>query len=326
MRQMIDGYRISQVICVAAELGIADLLKDEPRRFEDLARASECNADALQRLLLALSSVGIFTRLGGDRFVLNPAAEHLQTGVPGSLRAWARATGRQFYPAWGHLCHSVKTGGIAFDSLHGVDAWKRRAQDAQTGRDFNDAMSEVAAHIAQSVLEACDFSRFSTIVDVGGGQGILLGAILEAYPQARGVLLDLAPAIADAKSLLEEAALLDRCELVAGSFLDAVPAGGDGYMLCRVIHDWNDEQAIRILGNVRSSMKRGRRLLVMERVIDAERPSAESALSDVNMLVMNGGRERTEAEFRRVLNAGGFDVVRIIPTRSVVHVIETAAI
>jgi hypothetical protein len=325
LKEMIDGYRVSQLIYVAADLGIADLLKDGPRRCGELATATGSNPHALHRVLLALSSVGVFSRVSGDRFALNSVAECLQTGVPGSLRATARVSGSQLYPAWGYLRHTIRTGETAFDRLHGVDAWKCREQDAESARAFNDAMSEVAAHIARAVLEACDLSRFRTIVDIGGGQGTLMIAILKANPAARGILLDLASAIKDAKLLMEEAGLAERCELVSGSFLDFVPPGGDGYVLSRVIHDWNDDLALRILGNVRRVVREGQKLLIIERVVDAERTSAETALSDVNMLVMNGGRERTETEFRGLLNSAGFDLGRIVPTRSLVHIIEAVA-
>jgi hypothetical protein len=325
MRQMIDGYRVSQLICVAAELGIADLLKGAPRHYEDLARATGSRPDALHRLLCALAGLGVFARLPGGHFSLNALAESLVGDAPGSLRAWAIASGGHWYGAWGHLRHTVKTGETAFKHVNGVDAWLGREQDPVAGRAFNDAMSTFAALTACAVTECYDFSRFRTVIDVGGGQGTLLAAILEAAPATRGILLDLEPAIKGARALLQRAELAHRCELVAGSFFDGVPAAGDAYVLSRVIHDWDDEDAIRILGNVRRAMKEEGKLIVIERIMDPDIPGAEVALSDVNMMVMNGGRERSVSEFRRLLGAAGFELLQTIVTPAVVNIIEAKA-
>jgi hypothetical protein len=326
MRELLDGYRVSQLVCVAAELGIADLLNEGPKHYAELARATASNADALHRLLRALCALGVFSRMDDGRFGLNALAECLRSDVPGSLRGWALAASGQCYNAWGHLGYTVRTGETAFDFVNGTDAWKRRIQDPVAGRAFNDAMSAIAAVTAGAVLEVCDFSRFEIIVDVGGGQGTLIAAILETALGTRGVLFDLAPAIETARPLMAKAGLAHRCELITGNFFESVPGGGDAYILCRVIHDWNDQNAVQILSNVRRPMNERQKLLIIERIMDLQSLNAETTLSDVNMLVMNGGRERTEAEFERLLHSAGFDIVSIIPTRSLVHIIEAVAV
>ena len=189
LRQMIDGYRISKIICVAAELGLADQLASGPKHYAELAAASGTNAQALYRLLRALSSVGVFEQIGEQRFALNPRGALLRKDAPGSLRAWAIFSSRM-YRSWAELDHSIATGETAFDHLHGMNVWTYREQHQDEGRVFNDAMSAHVAFVAQAIATAYDFSRFGTIVDVGGGQGVLLAAILQANPGVRGILFD----------------------------------------------------------------------------------------------------------------------------------------
>jgi hypothetical protein len=326
LRQMIDGYRVSQLICVAAELGIADLLKEGPRHYEDLATATNTTPRALWRVLRALSSIGVFAQAGADRFALTALAEVLRTGVPGSQRSWARVTLGQLYPVWARLDHNVRTGETAFDHLHGVNVWQHRDQDGNAGQVFNEAMSAFAAMTSRAVLGSYDFSAFRTVVDVGGGNGTLEAALLEGQPQLRAVLLDLPTAIENARSSLAAAGVADRCELVEGSFFDSVPPGGDIYILSRVLHDWQDEQAMQILRHTREAMKPQCKLLIVERIMDSQNPDAEVALSDISMMVMNGGRERSEREFRVLLESTGFELARVVATQSPVQLIEAIAL
>ena len=313
------------MICVSAELGIADVLAAGPRHYAEIARVTGTDAPTLFRLLRALASMGVFSRVDGDCFALTPLAEQLQTSVAGSLRPWAVLTGR-LYDTWAHLGHSVATGDTAFDHLHGMSVWDYRTRNPQEGRVFHDAMTANTALVASAVVNAYDFSRFGTLVDVGGGEGALIQAVLTANSKLRGILFDVLPAIHEAAASFAHAGLAERCQLLTGSFFESVPAGGDGYVLSRILHDWDDDQAIHILKTIRRAMTAGGRLLIIERVLDAESPSVEATHADIHMLVMTGGRERTAAEFQALLAASDFELVRAIPTGSLVQIVEAVPV
>ena len=325
LRQMIDGYRISKIICVAAELGLADQLASGPKHCEELASENGTNAPALYRLLRALASVGVFAQIGEQRFALNPRAALLRKDAPGSLRAWAIFSSRM-YRNWAELDHSIATGETAFDHLHGMDVWTYREEQQEEGRVFNDAMSAHVAFVAQAIATAYDFSRFGTIVDVGGGQGVLLVTILQANPGVRGILFDVPAAIREARPALEAAGLGTRCCLEQGSFFESVPGHGDAYILSRVLHDWNDDQVSKILKTMRGCMGDGATLLIVERALDQENLTPEATLSDLNMMVQNGGRERTTAEFDELLTTGSFKLVRRIPGPLPFQILEAVAV
>ena len=322
LRQLIEGYRVSQMIFVAAELGIADLLADGPRHCVEIASATRTDAPTLFRLMRALASAGVFARVDGDLFTLTPLSDCLRTGVAGSLRPWAVLNGRRLYPTWAHLDHSIATGDTAFDHLHGISVWEYLERDPEEGRVFHDAMAANITHVAGSVVNSYDFSRFGTLVDVGGGKGALIQAVLTANPELLGILFDVPAAIREAAASFALAGLTGRCQLLKGSFFESVPAGGDAYVLSRILHDWHDDQAIHILKSTRGAMTGGGTLLIIERVLDTHNPSIESTHSDIHMLVMTGGRERTAAEFQTLLAASDFALVRVIPTSSLVHIIE----
>jgi hypothetical protein len=325
LRQLIDGYRASQAIRVAAELGLADLLADGPRHCEELASATGTNPEALYRLLRALASAGVFTQVDAERFSLNPLAEYLRTGVTGSLRPWAILSD-EHHRTWTALRHSVTTGETAFDHLHRTSVWEHRKHKPEQGRLFQEAMTATNSLVVRSVLDAYAFSRFGVVVDVAGGHGSLIQAILAANPNLQGILFDVPAAIREASASFERAGLTARCQLVEGSFFESVPPGADAYILSRILHDWTDEQSIAILKKCRDAMTRGATLLLIERVLDSVNPSAEATLTDIHMLVMTGGRERTVAEFESLLVASGFGLARAIPTRSAVHVVEAVAV
>lgn len=326
LRRMIEGYRLSQLVYVAAELGLADLLKDGPRNCDDLARATGTRPQILFRLLRALSTLGIFTRLPEDRFELNPLSEFLRSDRPDSLRSWAVFAVGQHYPAWAHLLDSLRNGQIAFDQAFGMNAWDYRKQNPAARRVFDDAIGPHAYITSTAVVGAYDFSQFSRVVDVGGGAGVTLAAILQANPAVRAVLFDLEEAVRSGEDHLKAAGLAERCEFVPGNFLEQVTARGDGYLLSRVLHNWNDAMSAQILQNCRRAMDAGHKLLIVDRVIDADAPTAEAVLGDMSMLVIHEGCERTLAEFQSLLTAAGFAFTRTIPTHTPVQIIEAKAV
>jgi SAM-dependent methyltransferase len=314
--QMVTGYWVSQVIYVAAKLGIADLLKDGPKSSDELAQATGTHARSLYRLLRALASVGVFAEAEDGRFGLTPLGECLQTGSPGSVRAITINHGERLYRAWGDLLHSVRTGEIAFNHIFGMDLWQYAAQNPEAAALVTEAMAEFTTQVSTAVVTAYDFSRFSKIVDVGGGNGTLLLSILQANPQMSGVLFDLPYVVEDARKHIDAAGLTGRCAFVAGDFFEFVSSGGDAYILKNIIHDWDDERALKILQNCHRAMTENGKLLLVEGVIPPGNEPSFGKLVDLNMLVMAGGCERTEDEYRALFAAAGFTLTNLIPIQS----------
>jgi ubiquinone/menaquinone biosynthesis C-methylase UbiE len=323
MLQLISGFWISRCIYVTAKLGLADLLKDGPQTTAELAAATATHEPSLFRVLRALASVGLVTQDEQDRFGETPLLQTLQSDVPGSLRSFAMTElGEEHYPAWGELLHSVRTGGIAFDHAFGMDVWKYLSQHPENAQIFNDAMSGMTQQATTALHAAYDFAGINTLIDIGGGHGGLITSILERNPQMRGVLFDSPQVIAGAQALMAESGVADRCELVSGNFLESVPTGADAHILKWIIHDWNDDQCVTILGNSHRVLPAGGKLMLVEAVVPPGREPHFSKFIDLNMLVMTGGRERTEVEFRDLYERAGFQLTRVIPTESPFSVIE----
>jgi O-methyltransferase domain/Dimerisation domain len=324
--RIISGYRASRAIHVAATLGIADLLQDGLKSVDELAEATGTHAPTLRRLLRALASMGIFTEVDG-RYGLTPLAEHLRTDAPGSVRAWAMNIGLlSHWTSWGHLLESVRTGEPAFPQLYGTTMWDYRAGRPEENAIFNAAMTSLSAGAVDAVVRSYDFSGIHLLVDVGGGEGSLLGAILAANPTLRGVLFDQPHVVATAGALLEQAGVAERCEVIGGSFFDSVPAGADAYLLKSIIHDWDDDTAIEILRRCRAAIAGTGKLLVVEAVVQPGNEPDPAKLSDLNMLVLVGGQERTAGDFGRVYSEAGFRLTRILPTGSGTSIVEGAPI
>ncbi len=320
---MISGFWISRAIYIGAKLGLADHLRDGHKTPDELAAATGTHAPSLYRVLRALASVGVFVEDEKRGFTLTPLSETLRTDAPGSLRAFATVElGEEHYPAWGELLHSVKTGEIAFDRAFGMPVWKFFEQNPDNAKTFNDAMTGMTLAVNDAVLSSYDFSSISKIVDVGGGHGSLIASILRANPQMKRVLFD-APSVAEGvQSRPEVEGVADRCEVVAGDFFQSVPNDGDAYILKWIIHDWDDERSITILRNCHRAMTENGKLLLVEAVVPRGSEPHFSKFIDLNMLVMTGGRERTENEYRMLLEASAFKLTRIIPTESPMSVIE----
>jgi hypothetical protein len=324
MLQMISGFWISRAIYIAAKLGIADLLADG-KTAEEIAAATGSHAGAIYRIMRALSSVGVFTEDDERRFSSTPLGDTLRTGAPGSLRAFATVElGEEHYPAWGDLLYSVKTGEIAFDKTFGMPVWDYFAKNPENARAFDDAMTAMTLATEEAILTNYDASGISKLVDIAGGQGGLLAALLKANPEMKGILFDLPDVVDGARKRVEAEGLSDRCEVVAGSFFESVPEGADAYMLKWIIHDWDDERSIAILKNIRQAIDEGGRLLLVEAVLPAGGEPHFGKFIDLNMMVMTGGRERTEEEYRALLEAGGFKLTRVIPTDSPMSIVEAA--
>lgn len=326
LRRMTNGFQVSQAIHVAATLGIADLLRDGPRSVDDLAAATGTTAEALRRLLRALASTGIFAEVSG-RFEQTGLSDYLRSDVTGSLRAWAMRVGRpDHWRTWGELERSLRSGTSAFRELYGVTAWDWRAAHPEENAIFNAAMTGLSAGMAESIVTAYDFSKVHSIVDVGGGEGVLLAAILAANPGMRGIVFDLPHVLTGASDVLQRAGVSDRCELVAGSFFESVPPGADAYILKSIIHDWDDAASLAILRCCRAAIPSTGRLLLVEHVLKPVNEPDPARFSDLNMLVMLGGQERDPDEFARLSEEAGFRLTTIIPTASTHSVLEARPI
>ena len=322
MLQIISGFWISRAVYVIAKLGIPDLLKSGPKTAEELASATSTHAPSLFRILRALVSVGVLSAAEGGRFAQTPLSETLVT-VPGSLRWFAVSElGQEHYPAWGNLMHSVKTGEIAFDNFFGVDVWKYFQQNPEDAAIFNNSMSNMTAAANEAITSRYDFSQFGTIVDVGGGHGGLITSILQQHPEVKGILFDAVEVIEGARPKIEAAGLADRLETVAGDFFKSVPAGGDAYIMKWIIHDWDDEKSKTILRNCRNRMQPNGKLILVDCVVPESNEPHFSKFIDLNMLVMTGGKERTEQEFAQLLAAAGFKLLRVIPTDLPTSIVE----
>ena len=322
MIQMITGFWASRALYTACKLGLADLLKDGPKSVADLASATASHPDSLYRMLRALASIGVFAELDGQHFASTPLAQTLEDR-PGTLRYFALAElGQEHFSAWEEFPHSIRTGGMAFTERFKQPIWEYYAAHAEHAEVFHRAMSNLTEWVTQAILAVYDFSTFGKIVDIGGGQGAFLAAVLGKSPAALGVLFDAAPVIADA-TRLTEAGLAGRSEQVAGNFFEAVPAGGDLYTMKMILHDWNDEECHAILSNIRKVIAPSGKVLIVETVLGGTGPDAPfKNFLDLNMLVMTGGRERTEAGYRALLERAGFKLNRVIPTQSPVSIVE----
>jgi hypothetical protein len=320
--RMTNAFQVSQAISVAAILGIADLLEDRPKSVDELAEATGTHAPTLYRLLRALASVGIFSETDG-RFGMTPLAEYLHTDTPGSLRNIVMLIGQQpFWRSWGHLLHSVRTGESAFRKVHGMAPWEYWADHPEEDAVFKAAMTSRSSGVVDAVVRSYDFSGIGVLLDVGGGEGVMLAAILAANPSVRGILFDQPHVVRTAGALLERAGVADRCEVVGGSFFEAVPAGADAYLLKSVIHDWDEDAAIEILRACRAAMDDRGKLLVVERVMRPGNDPDPAKFSDLNMLVVAGGRERTADDFELLYGEAGFRLSNIIRTGSPYNIIE----
>lgn len=323
LRLMIFGFRLTQLIAVAAKLGLADQLRRGPQPVQALAAATGTDAAALRRLMRALASQGVFTETAAGEFETTTLGELLRSDAPSSLRDVAVLYGEPWlWQAYGALSHSVRTGGPAFEHAHGQTFYDFLHHNPAQAQVFQRAMNGFTRHEVAAIASACNLSAAHTVVDIGGGQGALIMALLDRYKALHGIVFDLPEVIGGARSALDQAGLSARCQAIAGDFFKSVPTGGDVYLMKSVLHNWADDAAVRILRSCRRAMSRDARLIVAERVIAEGNAASEAALFDINMMVTVGGQERTLREYNVLMQAAGLRLVRCVGTASALSVIE----
>jgi hypothetical protein len=321
--QMATAHWVSRLLYVAAQMKLADRLAEGPRNADELALSTATDAPSLYRMMRTLASLGLFTEDAKHRFSLTPLGEALKTGTPGSVRASVLTlAGDLFTKSLEQLHYSVQTGKTGFEKAFGVPLFEWLANHPAEASMFSETM--VGLHGAEpvAVASAYDFSEFETIIDVGGATGNLLAAILARHPEPHGILFDQPHVVGEAPALIQARGLADRIRIEAGNFFENVPAGGDAYLLSHIIHDWNEAQCLTILGNCRRTMKSNSRLLIIEMVLATGDTPHPGKMFDIIMLTIPGGRERTEPEYRALLDKAGFRLTRIIPTESAVSIVE----
>jgi hypothetical protein len=319
--RLVSGYQLSQALHVAARLDIADRLAAGARSTDDLAAETNANADALYRLLRALAAAGVLHELEDRRFELTELGEGLRSDVRGSVHGWALMIGRPMHwNTWSSLVESVRTGENTFRLVHGTDVWSYRAQRPEELAVFDGAMTSVTGLVDAAVLDAYDFARFREVVDVGGGRGALLAAILARHETLSGVLFDQPDVVANAGALLDRFG--GRCRVVGGSFFDSVPPGADAYLLKAILHDWEAAESIAILRVIREAMPEHGVVLVLERDLGRPNENPAAKFSDLNMLVNPGGRERSEEEYAALFSAAGLRYVGATPSAAGISVFE----
>jgi hypothetical protein len=325
--QMATAYRVSQALYAAAALRLGDHLAAGPKAASELASTIKAHAPSLHRLMRTLASLGVLTERGEHRFALTPLGEALQSDAPGSARAAVLTlAGPAFWRAWEHFLYSVQTGKTGWEKACGLPLFDYFEQHPDEASLLSETMVAVHGNEPPAVAKAYDFSDIQVLVDVGGASGNMLAAILTRHPHLRGVLCDLPHVIRDAPKLLKAAGLRERVTIAAGNFFDAVPQGGDAYLLSHVLHDWPDEKCLAILGNCRKAMKAGKRLLIVEMILPPGDTPHPGKMMDLSMLVGAGGQERTEEEYSALLAQAGFRGTRNVPTDSSVAVLEALAV
>ncbi len=320
-----SNFVIARALYAFAKLGIADLLGGKARSSDELAASAGVDPRALYRLLRTLSTADVVSESPDHRFTLGPLGEALRSDVPGSMRGWAIFSGEPYVlRAWEEIVHSIQTGQPAWEHVHKTPLFEYFEQHPEAAEIFDQAMTSLSAGEAPAILEAYDFSGIRKLADIGGGQGLLLRAILKAHPRMNGVLLDRADVVKGVQGQLAQEGLAERCEVVPGDFFQAVPAGANAYLLKYVIHDWDDERSLTILKNCRRAMKNDARLLLVETIVPAPGTPHYAKLQDLEMLVLTGAQERTVDEYSHILEQAGFKLLRVVPTIEPLSILEAA--
>ena len=325
MRSMLAMYFISQMLFCVAKLGVADALAEKPLTADALAKAVGAHPPFLSRVLRALASVGVFAEDSRGRFRLTPLGQTLRADRPGSLRDYALMLPADYnWLAWSALPHALETGASAFEHAHGMPIFSYLKQHAEKDRAFSASMASISGTENAAVARAYSFGRFAKLVDVGGAHGHLLATVLRRHKKLRGVLYDQPQVVAGAtdSGFISAPDVRERCDVAGGSFFESVPSGADGYVMKYILHDWDDEKAMRILGHCRDAMTLDGRVLVVDHVIPQGNSADFSKLLDVMMLVGPGGQERTREEFRALFARVGLRLARVIPTSCPLSILE----
>jgi len=321
--QMATGAWAARMLHAAAVLGLADQLASGPKSAAELAGQVRAHAPSLHRLMRTLASLGILAEQKGHRYALTRLGEALTHDAPGSAKSTVLTFGSPWaQSAWDHLVYSVQTGKTGFEKALGMPLFEYLTRNPEDASLFNETMVGFHGQEPPAIAAAYDFSTFKTIVDVGGGTGNLLAAILTRYAGLRGVLFDLPHVLAEAPAFLKAKGVNDRVTIEAGDFFKSVPAGGDAYVLSHIIHDWDEDQCITILGHIRKVMNSAGRLLIAEMVLPTGDEPHPGKMLDMAMLVWPGGQERTLAEYDHLLSKAGFHLTRVVSTNSAVNVVE----
>ena len=323
MRHLITGFSVTIAISAVAELGIADHLSEGPRTAADLARLSHVDEGLLRRVLRYLASEGVFEERDGDLYVLTERSRWLRSDVPGSLRPRAIYTGSSLsWPAWGSLLQCLKTGRTGFQVAFGEGIFDYIGSRPDAAAIFDAFMAGQTAASVEAILAAYSFAGVRELVDVGGGRGALIAGVLQANREMRGILFDMPHALATAQPLLDRAGIADRCKLVGGDFFEVVPAGADLYVLKFILHDWPDDECVRILRNCRKAMAPAGRVLIVEHLVPEDGGRHISKFMDMNMMVNTGGLERTRQEFEQLLASAGLQLRHVAPTPIGLNMLE----
>jgi hypothetical protein len=322
LHSLITGHYLSRAVYVAAKLGIADLLKDGPRSAAHLAHVTQSHAPSLERMMLLLASAGVFAESEAGCFALTEIGQGLRSDIPHTQRAQALLLAGPYQQrAWSRLLDIVETGqGPTSQTL-----FPFLAKYPEEAAIFNQAMAGKTAPVTSAFVASYDCSQFSTVVELGGGYGPLLRAVLKAHPTLRGILLEMPHVAEQATKHVAADNLAGRCEVIGGDFFESIPRGADAYILKSVIHDWDDAKSTDILRNVAHAMAPRGKLLLVELVLPDHATESWSEMiagSDLNMLVNTGGRERSKAEFHRLFESADFQLTRIIPTGTPWSILE----
>lgn len=323
LMQLVMGKLVTQAISIVARFKLADQMAKGAKTAAELASTAGLNASHLYRVLRALAGLGVLKGDHAGRFSLTPVSELLRTDVPGSMRAMATYFCDPWsWKPWGELAESVKTGQPVFDRMFGEGAFDHLAKHPDEAATFHEGMTGFSQQATASMLKAYDFTPFGTIVDVGGGHGAILCAVLNAAPKARGIVFDAPQVVEGAYPAIKAAGLSDRLRAEGGDFFKSVPSGGDLYILKHIIHDWNNAKATQILKCVHAAIPKTGKLVLMELVVPPGFPPDFSHIVDLEMMVICDGKERTESEYRELLAGAGFRLTRIIPTEGPHSLVE----
>ena len=319
--QIATGYWLSKALYCAAKADVADQLAAGPQPVSRLAEEADVDRENLHRILRALASVGIFAETDPGTFMLTDKAEYLRGDHEESIKYSALMLGDDLYEVWGDIYYAVESGRSAIERRFGRDFFAEIAKDPQKSRIFDSAMQEIHGGETALMLDAYDFSKFETVLDVGGGNGSTLCGILNAHPTLKGQLFDLPPVVDHARQVVSEAGLADRVEFIGGNFFDAITGSADAIVMRHVLHDWSDEQSTTILRHCREALKEGGRVLIVEKVIRPGNDPEFAKLLDLNMMAI-GGKERTEEQYSSLLADAGFNLAKVHATPGPVDVVE----